>query len=183
MAKGQKTKKRTAKAPKPSKIKWTGLTKSQSIKASKEYKALVKSGHSEGYAKRIAKGVAKGKTRQEARGHHKGEARERREREVEKHGLEIRQLRQIEKFYTKEYNPKGYRAGGEEDMATLEEWVEVAQESGWDKYKQAVKVWRAARKEWLGPPWNGKKTGRGMDYLHSLMGLMDVSIARLAYYH
>lgn len=131
---------------KRSKIKWTGLSKAQAAKATRQLNKELKAGKSPQYARRVARAMAKGKTKQAARGHKPKEHIERIAKERKRHGgLSQSDLKQVRSFLREFRKGAGNEKKGGPTEAAL---VEYIQDNGIKAFHWYRAKWRGLRAEY-----------------------------------
>ena len=158
-------------------------TRGQKQRFTREYNKALAQGLSPNYARRIARGFIAGKTRQEARGKKAGEHIIRKEREKAKlGGTTADQLKIIERWYKKIFNPKGYR-----EIPTLPELIAWVKKNGYDAFKLYREVWEPVHREYKKEEREGIYVSRGWPFLEIIWGTSGVAATgepiEWLYYH
>jgi hypothetical protein len=136
----------------------------------RKIRAIKSRGLSASYAARLIRGIKAGKTQQEARGHHRGEARERREREREElGGLSRAEEQSVRNWYNKRFNPHGSDKSPDEETV-----VEYAQQQGIERFRSYQHTWNEARRTYAAELKRGIYASRGLGYLEMLTEMARV---------
>lgn len=129
------------------------------------------------YAKRIASALARGKTVQEARGHRPGEARARKVREREQHGISSYDEKSIRHWVNYSFNPHNWK-----DI-DADEVIEWAQQHGYEAYRLYRDTWWDARRTYLRELRAGEYETRQIGYLEAITATAGVEDLSWLYYH
>lgn len=125
------------------------------------------------YRRRIERALAQGKTRQQARGHKAHEHVERKQREIEEHGISSGQAATIRAWCARYPN----------SAREADDVIEVAADRGYEWFQNYRQVWNQARGNYSRSMDRGTYFDAGEDYLDQLMELADVPDEKWMFYH